>query len=343
MARFLGQQWTREQLLLHVGQIEQIAGVKAVEAADGTGRGVRMFEVYTGSGLSFWVLADRALDIAACCYQGLPLAWSSAVGEVHPAYYEAAGLGWLRSFPGGLITTCGLDHFGAPSTDAGEAFGLHGRISNLPARQVSYRTYWLDDEYELEIMGQVRQARLFGENLLLQRRIRTRLGANQIWVEDTVTNEGFEPQPHMILYHCNLGFPLISADSRLGLEAAETVARDAEAEVGIAEWSSFQAPTPAYKEQVFRHRPQADAQGLVAVEIENPHLDFGLRISYNQDNLPYLFQWKMMGQGAYVLGIEPANCSAVEGRAVARERRDLPELAPGESRNYSLTFEIVRS
>jgi hypothetical protein len=66
------------------------------------------------------------------------LSWTSSVGEPHPAFYAAQGAEWLRSFPGGLLATCGLDHFGPPCHDEGADFGLHGCISNQPARSVNY-------------------------------------------------------------------------------------------------------------------------------------------------------------------------------------------------------------
>jgi hypothetical protein len=43
-----------------------------------------------------------------------------------------------------------------------------------------------------------------------------------------------------------------------------------------------------------------------------------------------------MGQGAYVLAIESANSSVIEGWVVARQRDDLPLLDPGESRHDRL-------
>jgi hypothetical protein len=341
MAHLYGRQWKRQELLQHVGHIGQVAGIKLVESADGKARGSRVLQVWTGSGLSFDVLADRALDICTCRYKGTPLAWASPAGEVHPAYYEPQDWGWLRSFPGGLLVTCGLDQFGAPCADEGEPFGLHGRLSNLPAQPVNYHTHWAEDEYEIEVTGQVRQTRPFGENLVLWRRISTRLGSNKIRLENVVTNEGFEPQPHMILFHFNLGFPLVNADSRLHLEAEQTIPRDADAEAGLAEWMNFQPPTPEYREQVFRHVLVPDAGGKVRVELENPSLGLGLRWTYDRDSLPHLFQWKMMGQGMYVLGIEPGNSSGIEGRATARQRDDLPYLAPGESRSYTLDVEVI--
>ena len=51
-------------------------------------------------------------------------------------------------------------------------------------------------------------------------------------------------------------------------------------------------------------------------------------------------QWKMLGQGTYVLGFEPANCR-VEGRAKERERGTLQNLAPQEERLYELEIGLV--
>ena len=341
MIELMGRNWTREELLQRVGHMDQLAGIVAAEAQDGAGRGARFYHFYTGSGLVFDVMADRALDIAACRYKGIPLVWISPSAWVHPAFYEAEGLGWLRTFQGGLCTTCGLDQFGAPTVDEGEAFGIHGRISTTPAEQVGYRAWWDGDTYRLEISGQMRQARLFGENMLLQRRISTEMGSNTIVLEDTVTNLGFAPQPHMILYHCNFGFPLVSERTRLNVEVEETVARDPVAEVGLDQWSEFHEPTPGYQEQVFRHTPKADGEGKVNALIENPELGLSMRLGFYKDQLPHLVEWKQMGQGAYVLGVEPVNSSSLLGRAHAREVGDLPHLAPGESRQYRLEFEVL--
>ena len=107
------------------------------------------------------------------------------------------------------------------------------------------------------------------------------------------------------------------------------MARDAEAAGGLADWDRFQAPTPGYREQVFRHAIRADVQGWCHVRVEIGLSVSALRISYDNVSLPHLFQWKMMGQGVHVLGIEPANSSAIEGRAAVVERNDLPHLQPG--------------
>jgi galactose mutarotase-like enzyme len=327
--------WTRAELLEYVGRIDQIAGICAGEITDGAGRGMRTLDVYTGGGLNFRVLPDRALDIAACRYRELPLAWESPAGEVHPAFYQPDGVGWLRTFGGGLLATCGLDQFGAPNTDQGESFGLHGRIGATPAHHVSIRAAWHADDYVLEITGVVEQARLFGEHLRLTRTVRTQLGSTTITLHDTVQNMGYAPQPHLILYHFNFGFPLISADTRLELPVSQTLPRDADADAGLGAWSRFQTPTPAYREQVFHHVLTQGRARLV-----NPTLDLSVELRWDPTQLPHLFQWKMMGQGAYVCGIEPANSSAIHGRAHARTTDDLPLLQPGEIREYQLALRV---
>jgi hypothetical protein len=51
----------------------------------------------------------------------------------------------------------------------------------------------------------------------------------------------------------------------------------------------------------------------------------------------------MMGEGAYVVGIEPANCKGLGGRAATRESGHLPLLTPGESRHYLIELEVISS
>ena len=176
MPTLYGKTFTRAELIERGGDMRQFGGVRLGELADGAERGVRTADIRTGSGLEFTVLADRGLDIGAASYRGASLAWHSPTPFAHPAFYEPEGLGWLRGFGGGLMTTCGLTYFGAPTVDEGQPLGLHGHASNLPATNLACGGDWHGDEYELWVSGQMREARLFGENMVLRRRISTRLG-----------------------------------------------------------------------------------------------------------------------------------------------------------------------
>lgn len=342
MIRLFGHNYTPHQLRAATGRMDQLAGIRSVTLRDALEDGTHLLEVFTGSGLSFDLVASRALDLSAIRYKGIPLAWRGVNGDSHPAYYEPQGTGWLRSFAGGLLTTCGLDQFGAAAQDGPEALGLHGRVGQLPAHNIQRTTAWQDDAYILEVRAEIRQARTFGENLLLRRTVRTQLGSNRIDLHDTVINEGFAPQEHLILYHCNLGFPLLSPDSYLEMSPAHTHPRDEIAAQGLAQLLQAGPPTSGFEEQVFRHTlpPQP---GLWPVTLHSPSLGLALRLTIDTATLPYLFQWKMLGQGTYVLGLEPANSGVIQGRPTARAQGDLPLLQPGESRDYRLSFEVIDS
>ncbi len=85
----------------------------------------------------------------------------------------------------------------------------------IPRARASWNVRWDGDECCLECRGVMRQSRLFGENLVLTRRISAWLGESSLQIEDTVRNEGWEPAPFMILYHINVGFPVLDEGSRL--------------------------------------------------------------------------------------------------------------------------------
>lgn len=340
MPTLFGRQWTPEELRQYSGHMNQLAGIRAITHDDGRGAGLRAFEVWTGSGLTFQVLASRSLDIGPCTFNGKSLAWNSPAGFAHPAYYEPKGLGWLRTFGGGLFATCGLDQFANPSVEGGEEFGLHGRIGNLPAEQVGYRTYWEGDDYRLEITGTVRQARLFGENLALKRRISTSLGSSAITIDDEVTNLGWDRAPHMLMYHFNLGFPLVGPAAELDFPKKAVHPRTPLAGQHIDTHMQLLPPTPGFSEWVYVMDVEPEADGFATARITNREAGLAASLRFSATTLPHLVQWKMMGQGAYVLGVEPANTSAMEGRTDARSKGVLVELEPGESKHYSLTFSV---
>lgn len=335
-----GKRLSAEGLRRYVGDMSQVAGTRPVELADGPERAVRAVEVRSGSGLRFTVLPDRGLDIADAHWKGLPLAWISPTGITGPAYYEEPGMGWLRGFYGGLLVTCGLTSAGAPSVDERTPYGLHGRASNTPASRVATSEEWEGDDYVVTVSGRLRQARVFGENLELSRVIRTSLGAKSIIVRDRVRNLAYEKTPLMILYHINLGFPLVDEDSELIAPACEDRPRDDEAADGAELARGFQPPTAGYKEKVYYRDVPADKEGFARVALVNRRLGLGLEVAYGKKELPLLVQWKMMGEGHYVVGLEPSNCE-VAGRARERERGALEELSPGEERELEVRMSVL--
>jgi hypothetical protein len=341
MAHLFGREWTKRELLEHVGSLAQIAGAEAFTYNDGVRDGVRAAHVKTGGGLDYTVLLGRGMDIAQASYKGISLAWVSATGSVHAHAYEPQGIGWLRSFHGGLLTGCGLQNVGAASVENGEEIGIHGYLSHIPAEETFTGTLWTGDEAHVTVYGTMREAKVFGDNLRLTRRITSPLGSASLAIHDRVENLGFKAAPLMLLYHLNFGWPLVSGDTEIVYAAASpVVARDATAEAGLDRWMHLDAPTPDYAEQCFYHDPVADAEGNTAVLMINRARSLGVRVAYNKTALNHLTQWKMMGQGVYTCGIEPANCK-VMGRVAEREAGRLQMIEPGEVREFQVTIDVL--
>lgn len=322
---------SRDEVARRVGSLAQVARVEQVVEADGPARGARRLRLVTGGGLELDVLPDRALDLGRLTVHGVPLAWVAPAGFSAPGLYRADDFG--TSFGGGLLVTCGLDHVGSPVVDGGRRFPQHGRLTSVPASVE--RAAVVGDELVVE--GVVRQATLHEEHLVLRRRIRAGLGSTWFTVEDTVTNEGWRPEPHLVLYHANLGWPLVSEAAELDVSSLR-VEPDGPDAVGDA-WRDIVAPEAGYRQRVHRHDL---APGTGRATVSNPELGLRLTLSFPTATLPVLYQWKMFAPGQNVLGLEPANAPAIQGRVAAREAGTLPVLAPGESVSYRLRFDVDR-
>ena len=334
MADLFGGKLGRDEILRRVGDMSQIAGARAFEFEDGPARGSRGIEVYTGSGFRFTALPDRAMDISSAEHSGRSLCWRSGTAETHPGMYQPEGIEWLYSFYGGLMVTCGLTHYGPPCVDEGETFGLHGRVSNIPAREVGVTTGWEGDNYYIRLKGKVFETRLFGQHLLLERTLTAWAGGNAVAIHDEVTNVGSRPCPHLMLYHCNFGFPVVADNSTLVAPSKAVTPRDATAEQGKEDYAKFHAPRGDWAEKVYYHRLYSQ-RGRTCAGIVNPDLQFGAWLAFRPSQLPMMTEWKQMGQGEYVVGLEPCT-NPVCGRAELRERGELGILSPGEAVAYDL-------
>jgi hypothetical protein len=260
---------------------------------------------------------------------------------VHPAYFEEAH--WLRSFHGGLLTTCGLQNVGLPSEDEGVRHGLHGRISNVPARNVVHHVIEEDGRLVAEISGEVRETDVFGSDLLLRRRIRLPAGETVVHVEDEVVNQGFAPTPLLILYHVNEGYPVVADGARLLGPAADVVGRDAAATAVVDQHTTFGPPQDGASEHVFEHRLAEPLAPTTSITIANadhrPTGGIAVTVSWDPRQLPRLWQWRMLRSGMYVSGLEPANCG-LAGRAAERQAGTLPVLEPGASHRSGVSIRV---
>jgi len=339
MPGLYGLAWTKEQLRARVGDMSQIAYARPCTLSEGKAKGVAAIDFSTGAGLHFTVLPDRALDISRADYAGRSLCWRSATGEVAPAYYQPEGTEWLHGFFGGLLTTCGLTYMGAPCEDEGQSLGLHGRVAYIPAREVAIHAGWEGDDYVVGVRGKVVEVSVFGPHLVLNRSIYAFAGEERLFIHDEVVNQGHTPAPHMMLYHINVGFPVLDEQSRFVAPSLTVTPRDAEAEKGVESYAEATEPAHGFAEQVFYH-DLAALKDKTMVGVINPILNFGLYVAFRRSQLPHLVQWKMMGEGLYVMGLEPST-NYVGGRAAERAAGRLRMLRPGQTAAYDLEIGVL--
>jgi hypothetical protein len=166
----------------------------------------------------------------------------------------------------------------------------------------------------------------------LRRRVEATIGEDRLTIHDEVTNAGWNPTPHMYLYHINVGFPAVDDGAELLMPASNPTPRGDHSTEG---YRTFHGPTEGYTEQVTEHDIHAEPDGSVPVAIANRAAGFGAFEVFNRTQLPHHFIWRMLGQGTYVVGIEPST-NRTSGRLPARESGELIILAPGEVRQYDL-------
>src|SRR5580698_8740207 len=198
-----------------VGLARQAMAADLVTRSEGWERGVRSV-LLQNDRIALEVVVDRGLDIASARIRQIPIAWRSPTEIVAPWFVENSGFGPHRGFFGGLLTTCGLDHIGAPVERSAERFGyparaadafpMHGRISGAPARLSAYGVREANGDLEAFVEGTVTQVAVFGEHLTLTRRISIVYGSAIIRVDDHVANNGYATSSLAVMYHVNFGW-----------------------------------------------------------------------------------------------------------------------------------------
>ncbi len=336
MIELCGRSYTEDDLAEYFGDSSCVAGIRRFSLREGRARGCDVSEIRTGSGLVIEVNESRGMDIGRVSWRGIPISYSSYNGEVTPEYYEPFADGWLRSYAGGLLVTGGLSSMGSPEVDGGEVLPLHGRVSNIPAERVNVingNVCGDSSAAAYSISGSVREAKALNYNLVLHREVRAFEGENRFFIEDTIENQGFSDQELMLLYHFNIGHPIVDAGSRLLAHSSTVEPRDNDARDQPEPYDSYVAPTPGYKDIVYYHDLESRDGGVTAA-IVNERNGLGIYLKYSKDELDCFTQWKFLGQGNYVAGIEPGN-AYVSGRSVERERGHV-KILPARSNKHVL-------
>lgn len=311
------------------------AEIRAATFSEGPERGLRYLDVRTGGGLRFDVLVDRALDIGAAEFRGSSFAWRSPTGSAHVGH---GGFEFLRGFSG-LLITGGLDHVFAPRMVDAAMYNypmrdtisqpMHGRISSLPADHVNWGLTD-DDAPTLWIEGRTRQVGIFGEHLVLTRRIEAPVGGAVIRIRDVVENRGSIPQPQRLLYHINFGWPLLDENATIEINAEKT---EQLTSVKDARPGVVPPPTAGAFEIAFLHtlRPADPARAIVTNRRTGRRVD----VTSAPGAFPYFIEWVHPRATEYAAALEPTTHDPRVLNSINTH------LGPGERRSFGVDILVT--
>lgn len=312
----------------YIGDRHSLFYADLIEYKEGPSRGMQAVQLFNGKDLHITFLVDRGLDIPYLSYKGMNIALVGKVGLRSPYLFTETGArGFLRQFNAGFLTSCGMVHSGV----ATDTRGLHGVLNETMAESLS-KTIQLNtaNEYEISLKAELREAVVFGENILLKRQYIVSTEHNSLILRDEYINEGFLAQEIKPLYHFNFGYPFLNEHCHIESSATELVARDEEATSGIASYRQIEKPRADYREQCFflKNHPTEAWASLI-----NDQLNIKATIHFNSSQCPALCVWKNMRSGDYGLGLEPYSPSVFE--------KEPARLIPAqESFVYEIKFEI---
>ena len=146
----------------------------------------------------------------------------------------------------------------------------------------------------------------------------------------------------MLMYHCNVGWPLLAPGAEIVIPSLEAEPRNETTAADTTPWSSVEEPRPGIEESVYIHAPAAADDGSTFAAVVNDELGLALVVEFSARELPYLMEWKSMASGDYVVGLEPAN-SSVHGRGYHEQRGDLHHLPAQASETKHLRFTVLNA
>lgn len=274
-----------------ISNLAQIASVRRYTLTEGRGRGLDVIDCDNGK-IRFLLNVSKALDMMQLYHEGQNVSFLSKNA------FEAREIPFARRFEGGMIYTCGLDNVGRR-----EGYELHGTLHSIPAEILRAEC----TEEGITVEAVIRDAALFGQNLALYRKISAPIGAECVTIEDTLVNEGYTDAEYSLLYHINVGYPLLDDGAEIEADVAEVEPLGAWAEENEPKLLQIRKPLPGEDETCYYlklNRPE--------ISLINGKVGKKLTVRYSKDTLPCFLLWKSMASGDYAVGLEPCTTEAGE-------------------------------
>jgi len=311
--------------------------------SEGRSAGLEVIELGNGV-LRVLLLPQRGMGLWKVFLGDQEFGWRSPVaGPVHPMLVpvcDPSGLGWLEGFDE-LLCRCGLQSNGPPVFDAAGRLlhPQHGRIANLPSQDLEIRHDPASGG--LEVAAVIVESRFHHANLRLTTTLSMRPGEAAFTVRDEVTNASSRPGQCQLLYHYNIGLPILGEGARIVAPIQELAPKDERAAQGIRDWDGIEAPTAGFEEQVFYSTLKSRADGSTRVLLKSADGATGTSLRFNVHQLACFVVWKnsVAASDGYAVGIEPGTnfpnprpFEAAQGRVI--------ELPPGQSCRFDVGFEF---
>lgn len=294
-----------------INNAAQVFGIKRYMMTGGAEDGLRVIECTNGK-LRFLLNESKALDIMQIFYEGVNLSFVSKNG------FTKRETPFLSRFEGGALYTCGLD-----ATGKVEGKEMHGSLHNIPATVLRAEC----GEKGIVVEAEMRYSALFGQNLLLRRRIFSEYDGTGIELTDELKNESAAEQNYCLLYHTNIGYPLLVEGGKVLAETSVVDPSDDFAKSKIQIWDTIEPPKDCEPETCYYIKPTDKT-----VYYFNPKTGRKFTLRYGE-NLDEFIVWKSNASGDYALGLEPSTTRLGGGFAYKR-------IAAGETKVFSLALKI---
>lgn len=311
------------------------------EMLSGKSAGVEVCVIDTGTALVI-VLPSRGMAVWQIRTGDIDFGWRSPVdGPVNPSLVpidDPDGLGWLEGFDE-LVVRCGLESNGAPEKDdAGFLrYPLHGRIGNLPATSLAVEVNVTTGQ--LALVGDCIESKLFFKRLRLRSRVAVTAQSAAVHLIDEVTNELSSVATAQMLYHINIGAPILSEGAAVVAPIARLAPKNGLSAGEIDQWNQMPGPQSGYAERVYFAQLSADESGKTSAMLRSADGAAGLGVSFDSSTLPYFILWKNTAAEAdgYVVGMEPAtNFPNARSGETAKDR--VVRLQPGGSIGFEVSL-----
>ena len=295
-----------------INNICQIAYLRRYTFTSGVESGIKVIEINTGK-IRILLNESKTLDVMQVFSGNDNMSFVSKNG------FTAREIPFLNRFEGGMLYTCGLDVVG------GEPSTLHGTLHNIPATVLQAEI--INDD--IIVRAEMNFSALFGDHLRLTRTVTTKIGSDSFNVHDNLENLGYFDSEYCLLYHMNVGYPMLDEGTEININIDSIITRTDWAKQRLGDRAVFSAPVDNEPERCYFINTTDGNTSVV-----NRKLGKKLEFSYSKDTLPYFIQWCSGGSGDYALGLEPST-------TFLDDHFKKSVIKKGEKIDFNLSFRIT--